>query len=290
MKARPNFFIIGAPKCGTTALADWLQKHPEACVCIPKEPNFFHEDRGPFPASLEEYESTFGHARPEHKAIGDASPRVIYSDVAFSQIRAYRPDARYILMLRNPVEMSLSYHNQLIVNGEQKMRNFEAAWRSDHAIDKIFLGRKARSGPFLRTACSLADPVERTLRNVPRERLLIILLDDLRADPAGQLERVADFLGIARGHEALFERTNAATRIHSFRVQTVFKMLSRLKQRLGITVPLGVLPALARMNRSDGRGTSTMSPEMRDEVKAFFRSDVARLGALIGRDLSHWTM
>lgn len=289
MKARPNFFIIGAPKCGTTALAGWLQKHPEACVSIPKEPNFFHEDRRPFPATLEEYESTFRHARPEHKAIGDASPRVIYSDVAFSQIRAYRPDARYILMLRNPVEMALSCHNQLIANGEQTVRDFEAAWRSDHAIDHIFLGCETRSGPFMRMVCSLAGPVERTLREVPRERLLIILLDDLRADPAGQLERVADFLGIARGHEALFERTNAATKIHSFRVQRALKHLSRLKQRLGITVPLRVLPALARMNRSEGRGTSTMSPEMREEVKAFFRSDVARLGALIGRDLSHWT-
>jgi hypothetical protein len=289
MHARPNFFIIGAPKCGTTALADWLQMHPEACISIPKEPHFFREGRVDDPAALAGYERCFAHAEPQHRAIGDASTTVVFFDAAFERIRAYQPEARYILMLRNPVDMAVSVHNQLINNGDSTIRDFETAWHTDVDPGDRTAGGELRHGARIRRACNLVAVVERTFRYVPRERLLILFLEDLQNDPVRQLERVADFLGIARGHEALFGPSNVAVRIRSIPIQVAIKWLVRLKRWFGISASFGVLPAIARINRAEGEGSSSVSPAMRTELKAYFRADIARLGALLGRDLSHWT-
>ena len=79
---KPNFFIIGAPKCGTTALARYLSEHNDIFMCQPKEPNYFSSDlpmRQPGVESIDEYLNLFSDADDSCKAVGEASVWYLYS-------------------------------------------------------------------------------------------------------------------------------------------------------------------------------------------------------------------
>jgi len=83
---KPNFFILGAPKCGTTSLAMWLSEHPNIFMCPIKEPHYFNTDGLQRIKTLEQYESLFTDAKPEHVAVGEASTHYLYSKEAVPRI------------------------------------------------------------------------------------------------------------------------------------------------------------------------------------------------------------
>src|SRR5438270_8739189 len=94
--AIPEFFIIGAPKCGTTALHHYLSRHPAVFMPTYKEPNFFCSDlNNAWVRNLPEYEALFGPA-PPGTIRGEASTMYLFSEVAVERIRDCRPDAKLI--------------------------------------------------------------------------------------------------------------------------------------------------------------------------------------------------
>ena len=108
---KPNFFILGAPKCGTTSLAAWLGEHPNIFVSSEKEPNFFNtEDKRGITNTLEQYEDLFREAGTEHVAVGEATVWYLSSPEAIDRILKYNSDARFIVMVRNPLEMAPALH------------------------------------------------------------------------------------------------------------------------------------------------------------------------------------
>ena len=109
---KPNFFIIGAPKCGTTSLANWLAEHPRVFFSDTKEPHFFCTDGYTGVKTLKQYEKLFEDAKPHHLAVGEGSTHYLFSKVAVPNILVYNPDARFIVCLRNPVDMAPSLHSE----------------------------------------------------------------------------------------------------------------------------------------------------------------------------------
>src|SRR5216683_1662449 len=127
---KPNFFIVGGPKCGTTSLANYLREHPRIFFPAAKEPHFFNTDMTFRNVRSEaQYEACFRDAGQQHAAIGEGSVFYLYSDVAIPNIIAEIPDARFIAMVRNPLEMASSLHTQLRYNGDENVADFGAAWR-----------------------------------------------------------------------------------------------------------------------------------------------------------------
>ena len=128
---KPNFFIIGAPKCGTTALSEYLREHPNIYMCTPKEPHYFDYDFEQYREveTLDEYLGLFEAATTEHIAIGEASACYLYSSVALEDIYQFAPQAKIIVMLRNPVDLAYSYHSQLLYASDENVPDFEQAWR-----------------------------------------------------------------------------------------------------------------------------------------------------------------
>jgi uncharacterized protein with GYD domain len=114
---RPNFVILGAPKCGTTALSEYLREHPRVFVSRPKEPHYFCDDwdyyYAPGERTQEHYLHLFDDATDDHLAIGEASVWYLYSTTAARNIAAFDPAMRVIVMVRNPVELVPSLHSQL---------------------------------------------------------------------------------------------------------------------------------------------------------------------------------
>ena len=126
---RPDFFIVGAPKCGTTAMNDYLKDHPELFIPARKKLHFFGSDlelRRSRRITTQEYLSYFALARAE-KRLGEASVWYLYSQRAAAEIKAFSPAARIIIMLRNPVDMMYSMHSQRLYSGKQDIRDFAEA-------------------------------------------------------------------------------------------------------------------------------------------------------------------
>ena len=124
----PNFFIIGAPKCGTTSLSIYLAEHPNVVMSLPKEPHYFSTDieNGRI-TDQSKYLACFS-ANQNSSAIGDASTLYLYSKVAINNILAFNKDAKFIVMLRNPTEVAFSFHQLALKIFSETETNFEKAW------------------------------------------------------------------------------------------------------------------------------------------------------------------
>ena len=128
MSRSVDFFIAGSPKCGTTALFEYLAAHPSVFMPPCKEPNFFCADIDTGSrSSLSAYRTLFA-AAPPHTLTGEASALYLYSEVAIPSIMAHNPSAKIIVMLRHPVEAARSLYGALRSHGHENAADFERAW------------------------------------------------------------------------------------------------------------------------------------------------------------------
>lgn len=288
---KPDFFIPGAPKCGTTALAQWLAGHPGVYFSPRKEPHFFNRDGMPATRTLAEYQALFRAAGDQHRAVGEGSTHYLYSRVAVPGILEYSPAARFIVCLRNPLDMAPALHNECLSQGWETVRSFETAWRlqprrrAGQDIPGTVTGDPERLlyGPY----CRLGEQLERLYGWVDRERVLTIVLDDLRADPAGQYRRVLDFLGLPDDGRRDFPVVNAASQTRSLALARFVRRMAMVRDALGLRGDWGIAQAVRRLNTRPP-GSTVLSPALRDELRDYFRDDVQRLGELLHRDLSAW--
>jgi hypothetical protein len=270
---RPNFFIIGAPKCGTTSLAAWLAEHPQVYMSEPKELDFFNSDiKQAYRDDLDRYERFFAGAGAHHLAVGEASTGYLRSQVAIANILAYAPSAKFVVGLRNPVDMAVSWHGQMITEAWETERDFAVAWRLQEQR------RRGRRVPRLSVeptnllygeVCKLGEQIERLYAQVPRERVFAYTLDEMRKDPAALWGRLLAFLEVPHDGRSSFPVHNDT------------------KRRLGVArYGFGLLRGL---NRQMAQKRSQEVPvELKRELGSFFQDDIRRLSSLIERDLSSW--
>ncbi len=289
---KPNFFIIGAPKCGTTSLAAWLGEHPQIYMSPVKEPHHFNLDDGHVitPNRLD-YEYLFAEAEDRHIAIGEASVWYLYSHDAVPEIEKYtNGNARYIVCLRNPVEMAYSLHAEQVAGGNENIVDFEIAWdmqdkrsRGDMLVDTSH----APSHLLYGEVCSLGKQVGRLYRCVPKERILPILLDDIKEKPQVVYDRICEFLSIDFFEMTDFPVLNKAKSVRNMMLHRLVKLMASIKNKLNIQMSLGVLAIIKRYNIKE-TPRKKMSREMQCKLECYYSNDIGDLGCLIGRDLGFW--
>jgi hypothetical protein len=294
----PNFILVGAPKCGTTALAEFLRTHPRVFMSLPKEPHYFATDLPShrFVSNWDDYQALFAGAGREHAAIGEASIFYMYSETAIGEIRERLPSARLLVMLRNPVELAVSMHAQSLRTRDETVVDFAAAWA---------LCGERRAGRSVPAHCRdskillydrlalLGAQLQRLLDTVPKSQLGWWFYDDFAANPARVYREVLAFLGVADDGRHDFPRVNPRRRARSqalaqFTQKTPEPLLRAamyVKQRAGIE-RLGVLAALRKANFAPAK--QAVAPALLDELRAHFAPDVRLLEKLTGRDLHAW--
>ena len=287
---KPNLFILGAPKCGTTSLAAWLAEHPDIYFSPIKEPHFFNTDHKRFLNSLESYEKLFAGAGRRHRAVGEASVWYLCSSVAVKNILDYSPAAKFIVMLRNPVEMAPSLHEEQVFTGREDVADFAEAWKLRDA-------RRAGSNLPLMVwdpklvqyddLCRLGAQVRRLLDIAPRDRVKFLLFEDVAGDPGAAYRAVLEFLGIDDDHRRDFPTHNRAKTRRWKNLVTVAWAASSVKTALGIERGLGLWKRIDAMNRVE-RPRPQISDDMKRVLRNYFAADVDLLQSLIGRDLSRW--
>ena len=176
-KAKPNFFIVGAPKCGTTSLHEYLQRHPDVFMPFYKEPHYFGSDLEgsrfrQFRGQPERYLKLFRDARGEQR-IGESSPWYLSSRRAAEEIHAYEPQAKIIIMLRNPVDMMYSMWSQFRYSGNEQIETFEAALEAEperRRGERIRRAAHCISGLYYRDMARFSEQVGRYFELFGRER------------------------------------------------------------------------------------------------------------------------
>lgn len=292
---RPNFFILGAPKCGTTSMAGWLAGHPSVFLSTPKEPTYFCTDLLPGRTRrLEEYERLFEAAGPRHAIVGEASTGYLYSRDAVPNILDYADAARFLVMVRNPLEMAPALHSEQLFQGNEAVEDFGRAWALQDARatgrHPDFVPPTCRDpqlllyGPF----CRLGEQLDRLYANVERDRVHVVVLDDVRTDARAVYLDTLKFLGLEDDGREAFPVRNAAKARRWPVLARSLRVVGTLRTRLGPTYRgLGLLNRLSEWNRAPLERAAP-APEMRRTLEAYFRDDVARLGELLDRDLSVW--
>lgn len=287
---KPNFFILGAPKCGTTSLAAWLGGHPHIFMSSFKEPHFFNTDDRRGVQCLEDYERLFQSAGGGHLAIGEASVWYLSSSCAVENILRYQPEARFIVMLRNPIEMAPALHAEMLLSGHENIRSFRTAWDlqaarrgGEHLPPLTWATRRLLYGEI----CSLGAQLQKLYSTVSSERVLTIFLDDVAAGPRGEYLRALDFLRVADDGRQAFPVLNKARTSRWPRLTRAAFVAAQIKRRLGMELGLNLWERLAVINRFE-ESRPMLDPETVAVLGAFFAPDIERLGALLGRDLCGW--
>lgn len=198
LRPLPDFLIIGAQRAGTTALYEYLRRHPGIAGPAWKEVNFFdvHHRRG---------EAWYrGHFPMRSPAIvGEASPSYLLHPLAPQRAAALVPEVRLIALLRNPIDRALSHYHHEVDLGREPLSFEEAIEREEERL-RGELERMLRDPAYLSHAWwnhtylargRYAEQLERWLAAFPREQLLVLTSEELFDEPGGAYARVLDFLG-----------------------------------------------------------------------------------------------
>lgn len=294
----PNVFLVGAPKCGTTSLTRYLAPHPQVFICTPRETFHFCTDLDVHPgmriADRRAYVKLFEPAG-DAGAIIDASVWHLYSTQAAANIHESAPDAKIIIMLRNPVDMMWSLHGWFLYTAAEDILDFREAVA---AQDDRRAGRRLPSDPVAPRALQYTDvvtyspQVQRYLDRFNRDRVKIILFDDLIADTPGVYRSVLEFIGVDPSFEPDFKVHGAAKEIRNPGIKQLLRRHRWLRVSLGRIMPMNMRGrigrSLAKLRPDTPQREQSMDLALRRQLIEQFHPEIDRLSALIGRDLSHW--
>lgn len=294
----PDFFVIGAGKSGTTSLWHYLSQHPGIFMCRPKEPSFmaYGEQAWPYTrpgadyvtkarlvTTLDAYQALFSAATPAQMA-GEASVSSLAVLRSATRIWHYTPNAKLIVILRQPADRAFSHYNMILRNGYEPINDFANALAAEPAR----ISQGWWPGFHYRWQGLYAQHLARYLELFDKRQLCVLLYEDLLADPAGLMKRVYTFLGVdetfapdtarryneggsrpVHGTLNAWLRNNRLTRALRRHAQPIYQPLKR-----AANATLTQRPVLA--------------PEFRDELTQSYREEIMRLQELIARDLSQW--
>ena len=310
-------FIVGAPRCGTTTLASFLQQHPDVCFSAVKEPHYFsrHDFSGQTDAEVREHvdheylERFFGQCTGSHKLRAEGSVTYLYTPEQMAPILKLWPDAKFVIALRDPLAMLPSLHARLLVTGDETIREFPAAWALvDERAQGRSIPKQAIDPRWLRydEAGKLGSRVEAFLAAVGRERCHIVLFDDLTNDAPGTYRKLCQFLGIKPWEQTDFEpqRTNKTVRIgwlqrlmkrppKAVRTALAGEHFHKREKKLGssqgkaLTIIFALRRRLLDWNKVATK-RQPLDPGVRQEIIERMRGEVILLSQVIDRDLSHW--
>jgi hypothetical protein len=284
MKYKPNFFIVGAPKCGTTAMSEYLRSHPNVFMSVPKEPNYFSSELGINRRSIDHYLNLFSDAGPRHTVIAEASTTYIFSQSALERIRHFNPDAKLMVMLRQPSDLVYAFHGQCV----WALQTVRAAGNS--------LPPLCPSSQLLqyKWIASIGSQVERLFEIFPRAQVHTALLDDLALDPRREYLRLLSFLDLPDDGRVDFPRVNEAKshkwlwlgqmpRLLRRRFNSLYFMLRQKTNFRGT----GLIRMIDYFN-TEARPRPPLSPEFKRYLDEVFYDEVRLLEELLERDLSAW--
>ena len=293
----PDFYIVGAPKSGTTSLYEYLAGHPGVFLPARKELRYFGSDleiRHRRTFTRAEFIAEFAPA-PASATLGNAYVWYLFSTSAAAEIQQVRPDARIVVLLRDPVDALHSLHSEFVYDGNEDIEDFAAALAAEPdrcAGRRVPAEAHFPAGLCYRRTVRYAEQLARYLDRFGRDQVHVVVFDDFAADPAASYAGLLTFLGLPPDPRGAFPRRNPNKRSRSALVRRVLAAPPEPARRLArAIVPRSVRGALYRRavalnTREEPR--AAMPQDLRRELRAELAPEVARLEELLGRRLPAW--
>jgi Sulfotransferase family len=302
----PDFFIVGHQKCGTTALYMMLSQHPEIFMSEVKEPWYFaRELRLPYdsaynrPTTLEDYLKLFADA-PDDQVAGEASPQCVRSRLAAQEIAELRPDAKIVVLLREPAAFLRSLHLQFLATHIDDEPDFGRA---------IGLEERRRQGKDVPSRSispqsllysdhvRYAEQLQRLHDAFPPEQVLVLIYEEFRRDNMAVLGQVLEFLGVDPQTPIEPVETKPLEDVRSMRLHQLRRVIRKAglhpAKRGRLVKTIDALPPRsltgssisAAFRRVAYRPQRPADDELMLQLRRRFRGEVEAAGDYLGRDL-----
>jgi hypothetical protein len=296
---KPNFIIIGAPRAGTTSLYHYLRQHPQIVMSRIKETNYFaylasqfETDHKIAPQSKwvvtnsAEYDALFD-VKENTKAIGEASPFYTYAPGVPQQIKEHIPDAKLILIIRNPIERAYSTYLKNRREGTE-IRPFEDALAQEiQSPSKVVCSESyyIRAGLYF-------EHITRYRSHFDKSQLKVVFQEDLQSVPLQVMADIFEFLGVDTAYSPdVSVRFNEAMPPLVVKKNSGRRLMKSLTRRIREYLPQKLYFSLLNIQYSVNKKVAVY-PELPVALRRLLRDqymqDVQNLQNLLGRDLSHW--
>ncbi len=296
----PNLFVLGVARCGTTTLHNYLSDMPEICMSDPKEPFFFECE---YERGIEYYRKTyFSHWRNEN-IIGESRHRNLYLPYVPERIYKTNPEAKLVVILRNPIERAFSHWQHWHSRGLEKL-GFSKAIMADYEriknglhmetqeervryCNSLYTDHEMTGRGIYRTYLDSGyylDQINRYVNLFPLSNLLVLLFDDLVQKSNEVISNLRSFLGLEPHSYRIsyvLHEDQGVTRLH----RKILDLTANLRRSQLIPTGIkqyieGILKRIEPKNKID--------PETRKWLYNHYYKHNSALGAFLNRDLSHW--
>ena len=283
-----DFFIVGAPKAGTTSLYHYLNEHPQVEMSSQKEPDYFSDkaihDQGMYYGknrinALDKYESLF--AQKESVVYGEASVSYLFYDNVAEDIKEYNPNAKIIIMLRNPIDRAFShylmdYRLGLISDSFENI----IAKKSKHKNAHLFYQQYIEVSKY-------ANQIQRYLDFFEKENILFIDYEDFKKNVSKTVDKVYDFLNISTEFAAdINTKYNTFTMPKNKGIRFIYSFVF-LRKILTFLFPIYLVKSIrVLLFKADKK--PELLKETRIQLKIIFNDDIKKLEEVLCKDYSKW--
>lgn len=295
---RPTFYIIGFPKCGTTAIASYLADNPNILFAKHKEPHYHASDfTDPITRRVTteaEYLAQFASNRTDYCAVGEASTGYIFSANAIDNCLDYSSDPKFVVIVRNPVDMIASIHAQMLQSGHEDIEDLAHAWSlSPSRSEGKNLPQRKTESIFIRYQdfARMATYIGRVQEKVGADRLKVIVYDDLVVDPRGVYTNLIQWLGVSDDQRTHFNVLNPRG-YHRYRTVANFineppRSLLRLSEWIKKVAGLKRLSIIDFLRRCNFQHkVRDVDERLAKEIANHYAEEVQQLETLINRSLN----
>ena len=299
---KPNLFLVGQPKSGTTALHNYLEQHPDIYMSNPKEPRFFckdlhlesyafHKKKLPYFSFWEEqdYLQLFSNSG-DAKIVGESSPHYLYSKVAAEEIYKFNPHANIIMILRNPVDFIYSVHSQLILSGFENVNDLKIALslekerkKGKHIPSRVY----CPSGLFYSERIKYYQQVRRYYDVFNNSNIKVIIFEDFRVNNYKVYRDTLKFLGVDHTFVPETKMVNVNKKPRNYTLNILFESPS-LDKAMKAIFPQQFYAAIKKIQKRllwKEVPRPPMNPLLKKSLMGNYRAEVIKISDLLGIDL-----
>ena len=284
-----NFFIVGAPKSGTTSLYYYLDEHPEVEMSREKEPDYFsHEsiqNQGMYYGnqridSEKKYHSLFNKAS-KGVIFGEASVSYLFYNTVAEKIKRYNSDAKIIIMLRNPIDRAFSHYLMdfrlgLVSDSFENIINKTSKAKNTHLFFQQYI-----------EVSEYSNQIDRYLKEFDANKILFIDYEDFKKDTSKVVRNVYAFLDINSEYKAnIYKKHNPFTMSKNNFIRFIYSFIF-IRNILTLLFPKKLVASIRSLFfKQDNK--PVLSEETRRQLKQYFKKDVLKLNQIMNKNFSKW--
>lgn len=281
MTKKPNLFIVGHTRSGTTSLKSYLEQHPDVFMVHNKKGYFgFDTDY----KSENEYLELFSSAKNQ-KIIAEKCTDYLLCPDSAKRLKDFSPNSKIIIMLRNPIDQTYSLHRYLLNETLETYTNFEDALNAEKLRENE-PSKKYSPHVFYREQMKYTQMVKRYFDVFDKENVMVIIFDDLKNNVLEVYRKTCLFLEIDEDFVPEFEVKNASRAYRSKKLQIIFKKTPESIKKFFRQIPFSQ-NFYKKVNYPEKK-IPTINQKLKHELQQEILPEISSLGNLLGRDLSSW--